>query len=157
MPVVVDPVSLTEWLLTLPHLPLRERTLWRMLYETAARAEEVLGLDVAELDLRNRRAKMYRKGGRAAECFAVATEALPGGPRTLHQLRHSALSHSAEDGANTSTLLALSGHTSVVSLPATRGCLRRRWPAGGQPATRRPASRLSGDAREVPAPGRPGC
>ena len=35
----------------------RERTLWRLLYETAARAGEVLALDVDELDLRNRCAK----------------------------------------------------------------------------------------------------
>ncbi len=117
-----------------------------MLYETAARAEEILALDVPELDLRNRRAKVCRKGGaadiivwrtatarllprllegrrtgpvyltdrrarvelptadlhldsgrarlsyrRAAECFEDATEKLPGGPWTLHQLRHSAL------------------------------------------------------------------
>jgi integrase len=37
-------------------------------------------------------------------------------PLTLHQLRHSALTYAAEDGANTSTLLAYSGHTSVASL-----------------------------------------
>jgi integrase len=30
---------------------LRERTLWRMLYETAARAVEVLALNVEDLDL----------------------------------------------------------------------------------------------------------
>ncbi|MCP2097299.1 hypothetical protein LV78_005289 [Actinosynnema pretiosum] len=42
-----------------------ERTLWRMLHETAARAEEILGLDVEELDLRNRRARVGRKGGAA--------------------------------------------------------------------------------------------
>lgn len=41
---------------------------------------------------------------------------MPGGPWTLHQLRHSALTHAAEDGANTATLLAYSGHTSVTSL-----------------------------------------
>jgi integrase/recombinase XerC/integrase/recombinase XerD len=35
---------------------------------------------------------------------------------TLHQLRHSALTHAAEAGANTSTLLSYSGHTSVASL-----------------------------------------
>ena len=54
-----------EGLLTRTHLPIRERTLWRMLYETAARAEEILALDVPELDLRNRRAKVRRKGGAA--------------------------------------------------------------------------------------------
>ncbi|GAB3910306.1 tyrosine-type recombinase/integrase [Microbispora bryophytorum] len=52
-----------EVLLTCPELGLRERTLWRLLYETAARAEEVLALDVADLDLRNRRARVRRKGG----------------------------------------------------------------------------------------------
>jgi integrase len=48
---------------------------------------------------------------RAAELFEQAT-----GGWTLHQLRHSALTHAAEAGANTATLLAYSGHTSVASL-----------------------------------------
>jgi integrase/recombinase XerC/integrase/recombinase XerD len=47
----------------LPDIPLRERTLWRLLYETAARPAEVLALDVEDLDLPNRRAKVRRKGG----------------------------------------------------------------------------------------------
>jgi integrase/recombinase XerC/integrase/recombinase XerD len=34
-----------------------------MLYETAARSAEVLRLDVEDLDLPNRRAKVRRKGG----------------------------------------------------------------------------------------------
>jgi hypothetical protein len=33
---------------------------------------------------------------------------------TLHDLRHSALTHAAENGANTGTLLAYSGHASVT-------------------------------------------
>jgi integrase len=44
-------------------IPLREKTLWRMLYETAARASEVLALDVEQLDLANRRAPVRSKGG----------------------------------------------------------------------------------------------
>lgn len=44
-------------------VPLRERTLWRMLYETAARAEEVLLLNAEDLDLAERRAETTRKGG----------------------------------------------------------------------------------------------
>ena len=36
--------------------PLREKTLWRMLYETAARAAEILEIDVQDLDLDNRQA-----------------------------------------------------------------------------------------------------
>ena len=44
-------------------LPLRERTLWRLLYESAARANELLALDVQDLDLANRRARVHSKGG----------------------------------------------------------------------------------------------
>jgi integrase len=44
-------------------LPLRERTLWRLLYESAARANELLALDVEDLDLANRRARVHSKGG----------------------------------------------------------------------------------------------
>jgi integrase/recombinase XerC/integrase/recombinase XerD len=169
---------------------LRERTLWQLLYESAARAGEVLALDAGDLDLRNRRAKVHRKGGavdvitwrtgtarllprllakrrtgpvfltdrraqvqlapldldvdsgrarlsyrRAAELFTAAA-----GGATLHQLRHSALTHAAEDGANTSLMLAYSGHTSVASLaryarvsPEALG----RWQAERDPARRR--------------------
>jgi len=68
-----------------------------------------LPLSAADLDPDTGRARLsYR---RAAELFTAAT-----GGTTLHQLRHSALTHAAEDGANTSTLLSFSGHTSVASL-----------------------------------------
>ncbi|WP_210435232.1 site-specific integrase [Saccharopolyspora sp. ASAGF58] len=184
-----------ESLLTRQHLPLRERALWRMLYETAARAEEILALDLDELDLRNRCAKVRRKGGaadvivwrtatarllprllngrktgpvfltdrrarielpsvdldpesgrarlsyrRAAETFEHASKDLTGGPWTLHQLRHSALTHAAEDGANTSTLLSYSGHTSVASLARYARVSPEalaRWQQGRDPAARR--------------------
>jgi integrase/recombinase XerC/integrase/recombinase XerD len=163
-------------LLALPDTPLRERVLYRMLYETAARTSEILALDVPDLDLRNRRATVRRKGSaidaivwqtgtarllprllnrrttgpvflthrkariqlaaadldpttgharlsyrRAAEIFNHHTQTLahPGitnqaelnqlGGWSLHQLRHSALTHAAEDGANTSTLLSYRG------------------------------------------------
>lgn len=33
---------------------LREKTLWRMLYETCARTEELLGLNIEDLDLAGR-------------------------------------------------------------------------------------------------------
>ncbi|MGS2648298.1 hypothetical protein [Streptosporangium sp. LJ11] len=42
-------------LLSRRDVPLREKTLWRMLYETAARASEILALDVEDLDLRQLR------------------------------------------------------------------------------------------------------
>ncbi|GAA3474830.1 tyrosine-type recombinase/integrase [Nonomuraea roseola] len=42
---------------------LRERVLWRMLYETAARAEELLSLNIEDLDTEFRRARITSKGG----------------------------------------------------------------------------------------------
>lgn len=152
---------------------LREKTYWRLLYESAARADDVLTLDVGDLDLRNKRARVVAKGGavewihwqsgaaqllprllrgrqagpvfqtdrrapartpaldicpvtgrarlsyrRAAELFTAATSALDptGAGWTLHQLRHSDLTHEAEDGASTPLLLARSRHASVRSL-----------------------------------------
>lgn len=44
---------------------LREKTLYRMLYETAARAEEILDLNIENLDLAGRRAPVKAKGARA--------------------------------------------------------------------------------------------
>ncbi|MEO3876723.1 site-specific integrase [Nonomuraea sp. B12E4] len=44
-------------------IALREKTLWRMLYETAARAAEILALNVEDLDLEHRRAPVRSKGG----------------------------------------------------------------------------------------------
>jgi integrase len=174
---------------------LRERVLWHLLYETAARAEEVLMLDVPHLDTANRRAVVTRKGGvrdvivwqtgtarllprmlagrragplfltdrkakpsvatldvdsttgrarlsyrRAAELFDGHTAGIAGGPFTLHQLRHSALTHAAEDGASTPMLMKMSGHTSVRSLakyarPSTEALAR--WRAQTDPAARR--------------------
>jgi hypothetical protein len=42
---------------------LRERVLWRMLYDTAARAEEILSLNIGDLDPEFRRARTRSKGG----------------------------------------------------------------------------------------------
>jgi integrase len=147
-------------------IALRERAFWRMLYESAARTNEILSLNIEDLDLANKRARVRSNGGavewvfwqtgaalllprllvsraagpvfladrrptravpsddrcpatgrarlsyrRAAELFSSAT---PGW--TLHQLRHSALTHAAEDGTNSPILLALSRHASARSL-----------------------------------------
>jgi integrase len=171
-------------------LPLRERTLWRLLYETAARANELLALDVADLDLANRRARVRSKGGAVEWVFwqTGSAQLLPrllagrtSGPVflgdrrptravagldldpasgrarlsyrraaqlfqarmgwTLHQLRHSALTHAAEDGTNLPLLLARSRHASVRSLeryarPGPEAVARHL--ADTDPARRRP-------------------
>jgi len=179
-----------EQLLAREDIALRERVLWRMLYETAARSAEVLRLDAGDLDLPNRKAKVRRKGGaidtivwqtgtarllprllkgrttgplfltgrrarvelppgdidpatgrarlsyrQAEQMFKDAT-----GGATLHQLRHSALTHDAEDGASTPMLMAKSGHTSVTSLaryarPSAEALAH--WQAQRDPARRR--------------------
>jgi integrase len=173
---------------------LRDRVLWHLLYETAARAEEALRLDVRDLDMPARTARTRRKGGardviawqtgtarllprllsgrrsgpvfltdrrarpsvavadvcpttgcarlsyrRAAEVFEEHTLRVLGEKATLHQLRHSALTHAAEDGASTPMLMALSGHTSVRSLakyarPSAEALAR--WQAERDPARR---------------------
>jgi integrase/recombinase XerC/integrase/recombinase XerD len=175
--------------------PLRERVLWHLLYESSARAEEVLMLDVLDLDTTNRCAVVTRKGGardliawqtgtarllprllagresgpvfltdrkarpsvaradvdpstgrgrlsyrRAAELFEIHTSGFDGGPYTLHQLRHSRLTHAAEEGASTPVLMKLSGHASVRSLTkyarvSDEGLVR--YQADSDPAARR--------------------
>jgi integrase len=57
------PRAAIERALSRRDLPLREKTLWRMLYETAARASEILALDIQDLDLDARRAPIRSKGG----------------------------------------------------------------------------------------------
>ncbi len=155
-------------LFTRRDVSLRDRALWRLLYESGARANEVLNLNVEDVDLDAKRAYTVRKGGdrdvlhfqtgsarllpkviggrtngplflaetapattrapaaldrdpttgharlsyrRAAELFSAAA---PG--RTLHQLRHSAITHLAEAGVPTPLLMAKSRHASLRTL-----------------------------------------
>lgn len=157
-----------ERILTRRESPVRDRALWRLLYETAARANEVLSLNVEDVDLQARRATTTRKGGdrdtlhfqtgsarllpkvidgrtqgplflssrragtdravalrdvcpetglhrlsyrRAADAFAQAS-----GGCTLHQLRHSAITHLAEAGVPLPLLMAKSRHESLRTL-----------------------------------------
>jgi integrase len=146
----------------------REKALWRLLYETAARASEVLSINVEDVDLDNKRVRVRSKGGdrdwlhfqsgsarllprlvgrrargplfladRApvpARAPAAAdrcpetgrarlsyrrAEALfreASGGWTLHQLRHSALTHLAEQNVSLPLLMAKSRHASLRSL-----------------------------------------
>ena len=150
---------------TRPDVHVREKTLWRMLYETAARANEILALNIEDLDLGARRAEVRGKGGHRQEVVWASGTArlLPrhlGGRQrgplfvthrrpnqapalpdlcpdtgrgrlsyqqawalfrnasdwTLHQLRHSALTHLGERGVGAPLLKAKSRHRSLRSL-----------------------------------------
>ncbi len=148
-------------------LGVREKALWRLLYETAGRASEALSINVEDLDLDNKRVRVRSKGGdldwlhlqtgsarllprliagrtrgplfladrapvsarvpatvdrsetgrarlsyrRAEALFRQAS-----GGWTLHQLRHSALTHLAEQNVSLPLLMAKSRHTSLRSL-----------------------------------------
>ncbi|MFD8656517.1 tyrosine-type recombinase/integrase, partial [Streptomyces mirabilis] len=59
----VDPEEL-EHLWDPDAVGLRERALWRLLYESSSRAEAVLALNVEDVDLRRRKARAVIKGGR---------------------------------------------------------------------------------------------
>jgi integrase len=73
-PPVVLPRDSIERLLLRPDVPLRERTLWRLLYETAGRAQDVLALDIERLDLRRRRGRV---GGAFLHWDAGSAHLLP--------------------------------------------------------------------------------
>ncbi|MCX4823230.1 site-specific integrase [Streptomyces sp. NBC_01142] len=57
------PRARLERLFTDDRFGLRERVLWRMAYETCARADELLQLDVPDLDMEFRRGRVGEKGG----------------------------------------------------------------------------------------------
>ena len=93
------PLPELERLWSRPDIPLRERALWRLLYDSAARAEEVLGLDVPDLDLANRQARARTKGGHvrplhfqtaAARLLAKLTAGRQAGPVFLTERRAAA-------------------------------------------------------------------
>jgi integrase len=63
------PKAAIERLLTRRDIPVREKTLWRMLYESAARTSEILALNVEDLDLENRKAPIRSKGGAKEEVY----------------------------------------------------------------------------------------
>jgi integrase len=52
-----------------PRHRLRDRSFWALAYSTAARADELLGLDIEHLDMPNRQAQIIGKGGSAERLF----------------------------------------------------------------------------------------
>jgi integrase len=164
----VIPLAELERLWRRDDVGMREKALWRLLYETAARASEALSINVEDLELDNKRVRVRSKGGdtdwlhfqtgsarllprliagrtrgplfltdrapvsarapatvdrcpetgrarlsyrRAEALFCEAS-----GGWTLHQLRHSALTHLAEQNVSLPLLMAKSRHTSLRSL-----------------------------------------
>lgn len=149
-----------ERLWSRPDIGVREKTLWRMLYETAARTNEILALNIEDLDVSRKRAVVIGKGGhREVVVWASGTARLlprylagrrrgpvfvtnrrpnvvPADPDvcpdtglgrlsygrawsafkeasdgwTLHQLRHSSLTHLGEEGVSAILLQAKSRH-----------------------------------------------
>ncbi|MEW1836893.1 hypothetical protein AB0392_02890 [Nonomuraea angiospora] len=82
--------------------------LWRLLYETAARAEEILTLNVEDLDLEFRHARVTSSASAQLDPHGQGW--------TLHQLRHSALQHLAQAGHSARELQAKSRHQHLASL-----------------------------------------
>ncbi len=147
---------------------LRDRVFWVMAYDTAARADELLGLNIQNIDTANRQAAIVGKGGSAETIYwsSVTARLLPrlidnrdagplfiasrkprprntpaasdlcpttgkarlsyrraeeiwktaSGGHTLHQLRHSRLTHLAEAGEDVTMIKAKSRHRSLRSL-----------------------------------------
>ncbi len=119
-------------------IPVREKTLWRMLYEAAARAAELLALNVEDLDLDNRRAPVRSKGG--------ALEWVYWGSGTAHLL---------PDGSTRTHGALFLAERRPVPRPPARG--RRHLPAHRTPPPRlRPRPRPAEQAlRPRPAPAPP--
>jgi integrase/recombinase XerC/integrase/recombinase XerD len=160
-------VAQVRQLLDDANVPIRERALWSVLYESAARVHEILALNVDDVDFPNHRAKVVRKGGagdvviwqrqgamllsrylkgrkrgplftteraarrdlgltaadldehgRARLSYDQAEDVFKrwSGGATLHQLRHSSLSHDADAGTGAPMLQAKSGHKDIRSL-----------------------------------------
>jgi integrase len=64
--------------------------------------------------LAGRYTRAHCRGVRARQAAALFSAAANGA--TLHQLRHSALTHDAEDGASAPMLMTKSGHASIRTL-----------------------------------------
>ena len=132
-----------DQLLTRKDISLRERTLWRMLYETAARSAEVLALDVEDLDLPNRARQGPPQGRRPrhhrlADRYSAAAAAPAQGPQDGPGVRDRAEGPCAAPRGRPGR-----ARTRQAQLPAGRGTvrqgLRRRNPA--------PAQALRADSR----------
>ncbi len=93
------PRARIERLLSRRDIPLREKTLWRMLYETAARASEILALNVEDLDLEQRRAPIRSNGGDTEFVYwDTGRDRAPAAPAAAPARRHHAHQRAAVPG-----------------------------------------------------------
>lgn len=117
---------------------LREKTLWRMLYETAARAVEILALNIEDLDFAGRRGQMKAKGARSRV-------------RRRGRAREDFVLEAVYWDAGTARLLPwlLKGRTAGLcsSRPAVRGQAR---PSPAATCARMPGRYVCPTARPVP-------
>jgi integrase len=72
---------------------------------------------------------------RAETLFREWSAALRGQAATLHQLRHSARTDDAEDGASVPMLMTKSGHASIRTLGKYARPGSRRWRSGSRRGT----------------------
>jgi integrase len=136
------PRGRVERLLSRRDIPLREKTLWRMLYETAARASEILGLNVEDLDLEQRRAAVRSKGG--------DTEFVYWDTGTAHLLPR--LLRLPDGTSRASGPLFLASRRPIPALRPGTPVTSARTPAGAAWATTAPGSCSRSTPLPPPAP-----
>ena len=117
-----------EQLLSREGISLRERTFWRMAYEIAARSAELLALDVEDLDLPNRHAKVRRKGG-AVDVIVWQTGTARLLPRLLRDRKSGPVFVTERKARVPLSAADLDEHGHAAQLPASRGAVLRglRW------------------------------
>ncbi|WP_035868191.1 tyrosine-type recombinase/integrase, partial [Cryptosporangium arvum] len=86
-PAAVLAREVIEELLARPELPVRERALWRLLYESGGRVSDVLALNIEHLDLRRRRAGSLHWGEGTAFLLPRLIEGRSRGPLFLSERR----------------------------------------------------------------------
>lgn len=132
---------------------LREKTCWKMLYyESAARADEVLCLNVEDLYPQDKRGKITAKGG-ATEWIHWQSGTAQLLPRLIaHRTRGPLFLTDRRAPAGTPTLDVCPETGRARLLPPGRGDLRGEHPTAGQPARLTRGHRGPGRLHPAPAP-----
>ncbi len=127
--------------------PLREQTLWHLLYETAAPIGRLLALDVDHLDLAARRTRagdrarpVLRWGPPSARLLPLLALGHPTGP--LFRTAHGRLSYRQAAGLFTAATARLTGDGSGWTLRQLRGAAR---PSPSHPEARSGTQRSHSD------------